>query len=74
MATSTQLTWSNGEAGSKAVSIPIVDDAVPEGKESFTVLLSASSGAGIGNPATATLTIADDDRKLSRGVLMLLLE
>jgi hypothetical protein len=72
--TSTRLTWANGEAGSKSVSIPIMNDAVPEAREAFTVSLGAVSGAGIGEPASATVTIFDDDRKLSPGLLMFVLD
>jgi hypothetical protein len=50
---------------SKIVSIPIIDDVYMEGPESFTITLSNPSGATLGSPATATVTITDND--LSNG-------
>ena len=46
---------------SKFFSIPIIDDAYAEGHESFTITLSNPSGATLGSPATATVTITDND-------------
>lgn len=60
-AVSATLNWADGDAAPKHVAIPILDDAVAEGEEQFTVLLSAASGATLGTPATATITIVDDD-------------
>jgi len=45
----------------KTISIPIVDDGWAEGTESFTMSLSNPSGATLGSPAVATVTIADND-------------
>jgi uncharacterized repeat protein (TIGR01451 family) len=45
----------------KTISIPIVDDAYAEGSESFTITLSNASGAPLGTPATATVTITDNE-------------
>jgi uncharacterized repeat protein (TIGR01451 family) len=46
----------------KAVKIPLVNDALVEGPETLRVTLSNSSGNFvIGNPGTATITINDDD-------------
>ena len=45
----------------RCISIPIVDDVYAEGNESFTITLSNAIGATLGTPATATLTIADND-------------
>ncbi|MFN8522600.1 MAG: Calx-beta domain-containing protein [Chloroflexota bacterium] len=60
-ATATSVTFGAGET-SKVVSIPIVNDSLAEGAESFSVVLSApTGGAVLGAPATATVTIADDD-------------
>lgn len=55
------LTWANGESGAKTFSIPIVDDSVVESMESFTVSLNNASGASLGSPASATITISDND-------------
>jgi Tol biopolymer transport system component len=56
------LSFAPGET-TKIVSILLVDDAYAEGSEIFTVTLSnvAGSGAALGSPATATVTIADND-------------
>jgi hypothetical protein len=46
---------------SKVVPIAIANDSDPEDDETFTVKLSSPSGVVIGAPATATVTILDDD-------------
>ncbi len=51
------VTWAAGDATAKQVRIPIVVDRVPEGDESFTVVLTNPVGVTIGDPATATVTI-----------------
>jgi len=45
-----------GEA-SKIISIPIVDDALPEGNEIFSVSLNSGSGTSLGAQTTSTVTI-----------------
>jgi len=45
----------------KTFTIPIVNDALVEGDETFTVNLSAPSGALLGATTTATITITDND-------------
>jgi len=45
----------------RTISIPIIDDVYAEGNESFTITLSNATGATLGAPATATLTITDND-------------
>ncbi|HEX4733751.1 MAG TPA: Calx-beta domain-containing protein [Thermoleophilaceae bacterium] len=60
-ATSGTLTFGPGEA-SKSFTVPIAQDSVYEGGETFQVLLSnPGGGANLGTPAGATVTIADDD-------------
>jgi len=54
------LTFAAGET-SKTISIPIIDDVYAEGAETFQITLSNPSGASLGAPATATLTINDND-------------
>jgi hypothetical protein len=54
------LTFAVGEA-TKTVTVPIVDDAVDEPDESFTVQLSGATGAAITDP-TGVGTIIDNDR------------
>ena len=53
--------WASGDAAAKTVNVPIVNDTSVEGNETFTVTLSAATGATLGSPTTATVTIVDDD-------------
>lgn len=46
---------------SKNISIPIVDDSYADGSESFTLTLSNATGATLGVPSTATVTINDNE-------------
>ncbi len=55
------LTWANGVSGAQTFIIPITNDNAYEGSESLSVQLSNASGAALGNPSTATVTINDDD-------------
>jgi hypothetical protein len=55
------LSFAAGET-SKSISIPIVDDALHEVNETFTVALSsATGGATLGSPSSTTITIVDND-------------
>jgi len=54
------LNFAAGES-SKTITIPIIDDVYAEGTETFTLSLSNPTGATLGAPATATLTINDND-------------
>ncbi len=53
------LRFSVGEA-TKTIIVPIVDDVLAEGGETFTLTLSGVSGAGLGT-STTTVTINDND-------------
>jgi subtilisin family serine protease len=53
------LRFSTGEA-TKTIIVPIVNDALVEGSETFTLTLSGVSGAGLGT-STSTVTINDND-------------
>jgi len=55
--TSGTVTFPAGDATPQPVVVPIVDDSLAEGNEDFTVALT---GAAIGSPGTATVTIVDD--------------
>jgi hypothetical protein len=46
---------------SKTITVPIIDDAHTEGDETFEVVILTSTGVSIGTPATATVTIVDND-------------
>lgn len=61
IATTVAVHFADGDTEPKHVGIPIVDDAVAEDREQFTVSLSSPIGATLGAPATATVTIDDDD-------------
>ncbi len=54
------LTFAAGET-SKTVTIPIVDDTVPEGTENFGFGLGETTGAALGTNRTALITIIDND-------------
>jgi Tol biopolymer transport system component len=56
------LNFAPGET-SKTISVLIVDDSYDENDESLTIALSnaGGSGAGLGSPATAAITIIDND-------------
>ncbi len=55
------LTWAAGDATPKTFTVPIVDDTVVEGPETFFVTLNGATGAALGAPATATVAIQDND-------------
>jgi hypothetical protein len=54
------LRFAAGET-SKTILIPVVDDVYAEGAESFSVTLTNASGALLGSPSVATVTINDND-------------
>ncbi|MDB6057841.1 MAG: hypothetical protein JWO95_1685, partial [Verrucomicrobiales bacterium] len=58
--TNGQLSWIDGEGGTKTFTVPIINDGVSEPSESFTVSLSSpTGGAVVGLPSTTTVTIVD---------------
>jgi uncharacterized repeat protein (TIGR02543 family) len=61
------LTWSDGQSGTRTLTInDIYDDMLVEGNESFTVRLINATGAVLGEPDEALVTIVDDDAAESR--------
>ena len=54
------LRFAAGEV-SRTIGIPIIDDVYAENDENFTITLSNVTGATLGSPATATLTIKDNE-------------
>lgn len=56
------LNWSDGDSASKTFTVPILDDALVEGDETFALgLSSAGGGAALGSQSSATVTIADTE-------------
>jgi len=61
------FTWLDGNSDSKTITVPILQDAIPEGPESFTVELSnPTGGAVLGTIDTTEVTIEDDDSSTVR--------
>jgi hypothetical protein len=55
------VAFADGET-SKTISLPIIDDSIDEGNETFTLSLASSgSSAVLGTTTSATVTILDDD-------------
>lgn len=54
------LRFAAGEV-TKAIGIPIINDVYAENDENFTFTLSNVTGATLGSPVTATLTIKDNE-------------
>jgi hypothetical protein len=67
----TRVEWADGDAASKTVSVPIIDDSLGEVGEDETiqVVLSGAVGASLGRSVAAQVRIADDDPPPPRGVL-----
>ena len=59
--TSGVLIWADGDAASKTFDVPIINDGVIESPEQFTVSLSNATGATLGGPVLALVSIVDDD-------------
>ena len=57
------LSWLDGDSSSKSIIVPILDQGLTSGSQSFAVHLSGVTGATIGIPSTATVSIADNDIK-----------
>ncbi len=60
-ATSGTFSWTNNDSAEKFFDVAVVNDALYEQTESFTVILSGVTGASLGIPSVATITIADND-------------
>jgi hypothetical protein len=56
MATGT-VSWGAGTIGAKTISIPISNSTPFAGSKTFNIALSAASGASLGTPSTAPVTI-----------------
>lgn len=60
-AVSGSLNWQDGDDAAKTFQVPLVDDSLDEPDETVQLSLSQASGASLGQPASATLTIVDND-------------
>lgn len=56
------LAWGDGETGELAVTVPLVDDAIAEGNETISVVLTNAVGAALGRRDTASILVIDNDR------------
>jgi len=60
--TSGVLSWAAGDAGSRMISVPIINDSVVEDSEIFVVSLGTpTGGATLGGGPSTTVTIRDED-------------
>lgn len=55
------LNWADGDDGNKTFTVPILSDTVDEANETVLLTLSAATGATLGSPSSATLSVTDDD-------------
>ncbi len=53
------LNWAAGDAATKSFTVSITADAVSDDGETVNLSLSAATGASLGGPSTATLTIIE---------------
>lgn len=60
-ATTGTLNWAAGDGATKTIGIPVLEDTDVESAETITLTLSNATGAMLGTPAAATITINDDD-------------
>lgn len=53
--------WADGDNNPKAITIPILEDGIPELAETFFVNLTEVAGGILGRPSQARVTIVDND-------------
>jgi hypothetical protein len=58
------LFWAAGTSGPRSAVVTIVDDAVREGTETFSVALSGATGGATAAAGSASVTVTDDDAAL----------
>ncbi len=63
------LNWASGDVQPKTFSISLLDDTVDEPDETVGIQLTGSSGASLGTPSAATLTIVDNEATVQHGSL-----
>ncbi|HUN71746.1 MAG TPA: Calx-beta domain-containing protein [Steroidobacteraceae bacterium] len=59
-ATTGTLTWADGDTTAQSFTVPVSSATAFSGTKTFTVALSGATGATVGTPATATVTISGD--------------
>jgi choice-of-anchor B domain-containing protein len=60
--TSGQITWADGENGTKEIVLTIIDDEDEEENENFVLTLLSVNGSRLGSNPEIIFTIADDDK------------
>ncbi|MBI5075297.1 MAG: hypothetical protein HZB62_09075 [Nitrospirae bacterium] len=55
------LNWADGDAADKTFTVTIINDVTVESSETVNLTLSGATGASLGSPSTATITISDND-------------
>ncbi|MCX6049042.1 MAG: Ig-like domain-containing protein [Chloroflexi bacterium] len=60
-ATSGTLTFNPGDPITQTFQVPVANNGTNDGNKTVNLTLSASSGASLGTPSTALLTIIDDE-------------
>jgi hypothetical protein len=61
VSTSGTLNWGDGDAAPKTFTVTICDESVFENDETINLALTNATGATLGTPANAVLTITNDD-------------
>lgn len=59
--TSGTLNWGAGDGSTKTITVPIVNNTLVEGLETFSVMLNTPTGATLGGTNKSTVTIVDND-------------
>lgn len=55
------LTWADGDMSEKTITIPLINDSIPEVEKTFLVQLSNLQGIADAGAFTAIMTLSDDD-------------
>jgi YD repeat-containing protein len=55
------INWPSGDSNTKFCQVPIINDTLTEGDETFLLTLSEPTGASLGSPSNSTVTISAND-------------
>ena len=55
------LSWASGNSTPKTITLPIIEDTLVEGNETFTMVISSTNADWVGIPYESTVTITDND-------------